>query len=550
MKARRTQSAHGPSARRGRARDGDDDDDAGDDDGDVERGKQLMRANGTTQKTSRRRKCSKLLTLMTCNACALSSVALVGVIIVLVLVNYEKLTHPETYKMFDSARGVFEWNVEERLSLLRGFKSEYAAPARERDVYGLRRVDAMCASGVEWALNPASGYESVNALCEDLRALPSALKLFSLRLSLTTRFKYWLAEFVPHFNRGYGVETFLANQIARGVFTATKIKDATAIFVPVRPYLQRILTLESYAPRDPLRGTNKNFEVRESIRRALGRDIEWIKRTQPNEWNAKGKCGRVILTNIDIGLSAFDKSDVEIRNDAVVIVGNSEVPAERAEDIANEGRQQSAIEAGYNPLKDVAIWFGMSAYLPRAAVELGALRPEKTRQIELSFRGSMLRGAVRQAVMPKLIKIGDSLTGNRVWDLKAQGQEKPKDYMNLLASSKYCLYLYGDRAHTSRLYDVVTFGCVPVVVADNYELPFSWLLDWSKFSISVKERDVDRMGEILSAADHASLQRELFKVHSFLQYHESPIFGDAFWITMLGVRRQLDRCALAKQQIT
>ena len=45
-------------------------------------------------------------------------------------------------------------------------------------------------------------------------------------------------------------------------------------------------------------------------------------------------------------------------------------------------------------------------------------------------------------------------------DLKANGQEKPRDYMRLLLNSKYSLYMYGDRVHTSRLYDVMTFGAV------------------------------------------------------------------------------------------
>ena len=170
---------------------------------------------------------------------------------------------------------------------------------------------------------------------------------------------------------------------------------------------------------------------------------------------------------------------------------------------------------------------------------MGAWNLETKRDIELSFRGSLYRGGVRKLLMPDLV----ALSEGRAWDLKANGQEKPRDYMRLLLNSKYSLYMYGDRVHTSRLYDVMTFGAVPVIIADQYDLPFSWLLDWSKFSVRVRESDVKSLPRILESADYDSLRRELKKVSPFFQYHQSgAVFGDAFYLTMLGVKRHLDKC--------
>ena len=45
------------------------------------------------------------------------------------------------------------------------------------------------------------------------------------------------------------------------------------MFIPVRPYLQRILTIEAYAPRDPIKGTNNNDVVRQAVRENIARDI-------------------------------------------------------------------------------------------------------------------------------------------------------------------------------------------------------------------------------------------------------------------------------------
>jgi hypothetical protein len=248
------------------------------------------------------------------------------------------------------------------------------------------------------------------------------------------------------------------------------------------------------------------------------------------------------MTNIDIGLSAFDSSDDEVRHGAVVITGNSELPIQNSEDAKDDearARRANAVQAGFDPARHVAIWFGISSHLPREVVRMGALKSTNVRTIEVSFRGSMHRGGVRRVVFPTL----KQAEAGRGWDLSTSGQDKPRDYMTMLSKSKYCLYVYGDRAHTARLYDIITFGCVPVIVADGYDLPFSWLFDWSKFSVRVLEDDVATLPSILDRADYDSLRRELVKVHSFFQYHNrGSIFGDAFWITMLGVRRQLAKC--------
>mmetsp|Transcript_3561 Transcript_3561/g.8447 ORF Transcript_3561/g.8447 Transcript_3561/m.8447 type:complete len:162 (+) Transcript_3561:475-960(+) len=118
--------------------------------------------------------------------------------------------------------------------------------------------------------------------------------------------------------------------------------------------------------------------------------------------------------------------------------------------------------------------------------------------------------------------------------------------MELMASSKYCLHVRGTRVQSPRLIEVLQFGCVPVIIADGYELPLGWLLDWSKFSIRIAEADYKRLPEVLEAADWRSLHDNLRRVLSFFMYHRTPLFGDAFWATMLGVQRQIARSKACK----
>lgn len=454
----------------------------------------------------------------------------------------ERLNHPATYKTTQAVTSTAQWALE-------GHKSRIRSLVRRNpshlDRFGLPKVEWLCAQidggslpDDYWPLRDSSDVRGSKSLCEALRSLSTSLRLYTLRLTPLTRFRYWVAAMIPTFNRGYGVETYLAREMERGVFSTRHASEASALFIPVRPYLQRILTIEAYAPRDPIKGTNNNDAVRQAVRDNIARDIGKSKARDAKAWNSKPACKRVVITNVDIGLSVFDESGQDIRNDAVVITGNSELPV-APENVTDELRQRNAIQAGYDAERHVAIFFGISEHLPREAVRMGAWNLETKREIELSFRGSLYRGEVRKQLMPKLV----ALSEGRAWDLKADGQEKPRHYMRLLVNSKYSLYMYGDRVHTSRLYDVMTFGAVPVIVADNYDLPFSWLLDWSKFSVRVLERDIQNLPRILENADYDSLRRELKKVSPFFQYHQSgAVAGDAFYLTMLGVKRQLDKC--------
>jgi hypothetical protein len=41
-----------------------------------------------------------------------------------------------------------------------------------------------------------------------------------------------------------------------------------------------------------------------------------------------------------------------------------------------------------------------------------------------------------------------------------------------------------------------------VILSDYYDLPFNDILDWSKFSLILKERDVYKLKDILKSVSH------------------------------------------------
>lgn len=68
------------------------------------------------------------------------------------------------------------------------------------------------------------------------------------------------------------------------------------------------------------------------------------------------------------------------------------------------------------------------------------------------------------------------------------------------------------------------YGFLAVILSDYYDLPFNDILDWRKFSVIVKERDVYQLKQILkdiSDMEFIKLHKNLIQVQCFffLHYH-------------------------------
>lgn len=55
-----------------------------------------------------------------------------------------------------------------------------------------------------------------------------------------------------------------------------------------------------------------------------------------------------------------------------------------------------------------------------------------------------------------------------------------------MQESSFCVVLRGARLGQAALSDVLQAGCVPVILADSYILPFSEVLDWKRFGSVTK----------------------------------------------------------------
>lgn len=101
--------------------------------------------------------------------------------------------------------------------------------------------------------------------------------------------------------------------------------------------------------------------------------------------------------------------------------------------------------------------------------------------------------------------------------------------------SKFCLHVKGYEVNTVRVTDAIHYGCVPVILANQYDLPLADILDWRTFSVVVHYIDIPVLKKILQGItfDHfASLQTNVLKVRKHFKWNVPPLDYDAFNMAM------------------
>jgi xylogalacturonan beta-1,3-xylosyltransferase len=118
---------------------------------------------------------------------------------------------------------------------------------------------------------------------------------------------------------------------------------------------------------------------------------------------------------------------------------------------------------------------------------------------------------------------------------KHSGAREP-DYWNLIQESKFGLHFHGSQPFSSRLFEIIAAGTVPVIISPGYVLPFEDFLSWGAFSISVTGHHISQLYSILgniTDAQYEVLAANVHKVSHHFRYNDPPQPGDAFYMTML-----------------
>ena len=125
-----------------------------------------------------------------------------------------------------------------------------------------------------------------------------------------------------------------------------------------------------------------------------------------------------------------------------------------------------------------------------------------------SFRGAASHPV--RAELAKLDRPGSivvELTSDRqhVGVIDAENEVAEDDYVRLLRDSIFAFVPRGDYEFSYRLLEVMSFGCIPVVISDGLLLPFDRIIDWRKCSLTVPEARVADIPDLLAAMNSATV---------------------------------------------
>ncbi|KGN50275.1 probable glycosyltransferase At5g03795 [Cucumis sativus] len=150
----------------------------------------------------------------------------------------------------------------------------------------------------------------------------------------------------------------------------------------------------------------------------------------------------------------------------------------------------------------------------------------------LAFFAGNMHGRVRPILLKHWNDKDDDI---RVYGPLPLRVSRKMTYIQHMKSSKYCICPMGYEVNSPRIIEAIYYECVPVIIADNFVLPFSEFLDWSAFSVVVAEKDIPKLKEILTAIPlkrYLTMQINVKMVQKHFLWNPKPLKYDLFHMVL------------------
>nr|XP_010924229.1 probable glycosyltransferase At5g03795 [Elaeis guineensis] len=199
----------------------------------------------------------------------------------------------------------------------------------------------------------------------------------------------------------------------------------------------------------------------------------------------------------------------ELRENTIKALCNADV----SEGIFVRGKDvslpETTIRSPKNPLRNV-----------------GGGKPVSKRSF-LAFYAGNMHGRVR----PILNKYWGDDQDMRIYRRLPNRVSKNMSYVQHMKSSKFCICPMGYEVNSPRIVEAIYYECVPVIIADNFVLPFDEVLDWSAFSVVVAEQDIPDLKNILLGIPLRRYMSMLYcakMLQKHFLWHAKPLKYDIF----------------------
>ena len=150
------------------------------------------------------------------------------------------------------------------------------------------------------------------------------------------------------------------------------------------------------------------------------------------------------------------------------------------------------------------------------------IEESEDRLVLASFRGDLKNDLRKKLIEYNTVDLIIKDESIRELDLsedleyKILNHENLESYVNLLYNSKFTLLPRGSSVGLSyRLIESMSAGSIPVIISDNHVLPFSDMINYNKFSISIKEKAIKNLEKNLKKMKNLNeLQNNLTVIYN------------------------------------
>ena len=157
------------------------------------------------------------------------------------------------------------------------------------------------------------------------------------------------------------------------------------------------------------------------------------------------------------------------------------------------------------PIRDISI---PEIYVPNGTLGAPLLGEAPNNRPILAFFGGRAHGDIRKSLLNNW---KDKDSDVQVHEYLPIGPS----YTKIMGQTKYCLCASGFEVASPRVVEAIYMGCVPVIISDSYNLPFSDVLNWTQFSIQIPVEKIPDIKKILQGIPYekySKLQKNVIKV--------------------------------------